>query len=130
MITSVARHFQSTSGPLQAHGFEHASAGATRVGMNYNTAQSSAYSCRIGRNRNVVVREACACLALVAALLFVTELRAEIKPNSLFTDNMVLQRERPVRVWGTAADGEKVKVDHRRSIGGGGSKGRQVAGRA
>ncbi len=53
---------------------------------------------------------ACAYLALVAALWFVTETRAEVKPNSLFTDNMVLQRERPVRVWGTAADGEKVKV--------------------
>jgi sialate O-acetylesterase len=35
---------------------------------------------------------------------------AEVKPNSLFTDNMVLQRDKPIKVWGTAATGEKVKV--------------------
>jgi sialate O-acetylesterase len=33
-----------------------------------------------------------------------------VKPNALFTDNMVLQRDKPVKVWGTATDGEKVKV--------------------
>jgi sialate O-acetylesterase len=36
--------------------------------------------------------------------------RAEVKPNPLFTDNMVLQRDRPVKVWGAAAADEKVKV--------------------
>ena len=30
--------------------------------------------------------------------------------NGLFTDNMVLQREMPVPVWGTAAPGEKITV--------------------
>jgi len=33
-----------------------------------------------------------------------------VKPASLFTDNMVLQREMKVPVWGTAAPGEKVVV--------------------
>jgi sialate O-acetylesterase len=35
---------------------------------------------------------------------------AEVKPHALFTDHMVLQRDKPVKVWGTAADSEKVKV--------------------
>jgi sialate O-acetylesterase len=36
--------------------------------------------------------------------------RAEVKLNPLFSDHMVLQREIPVPVWGTAAPGEKVSV--------------------
>lgn len=36
--------------------------------------------------------------------------RADVKPHSLFTDNMVLQQGIKVPVWGTAADGEKVTV--------------------
>lgn len=36
---------------------------------------------------------------------------AEVKPNVLFSDGMVLQRDRPVPVWGTAADGEEVTVE-------------------
>ena len=35
---------------------------------------------------------------------------AEVKPNSLFSDNAVLQRGVSVPVWGTAADGERVTV--------------------
>jgi sialate O-acetylesterase len=35
---------------------------------------------------------------------------ADVKPHSLFTDGAVLQRERPLPVWGTARDGEKVTV--------------------
>jgi sialate O-acetylesterase len=37
--------------------------------------------------------------------------RAEVKLHGLFTDHMVLQRGMPVPVWGTAADGEQVKVE-------------------
>ncbi|HEU4752601.1 MAG TPA: acetyl esterase, partial [Armatimonadota bacterium] len=37
--------------------------------------------------------------------------RAEVRPNPLFSNNMVLQREMPVPVWGTAKDGEKVTVE-------------------
>ncbi|HRJ71408.1 MAG TPA: sialate O-acetylesterase [Terrimicrobiaceae bacterium] len=35
---------------------------------------------------------------------------AAVKPNSLFTDHMVLQQGQPVPVWGTADPGEKVSV--------------------
>ena len=38
-------------------------------------------------------------------------LRADVKPNPLFTDGAVLQRGQPVPVWGTARDGEKVTVE-------------------
>jgi sialate O-acetylesterase len=35
---------------------------------------------------------------------------AEIRMPKIFTDNMVVQRDRPVRVWGWAAPGEEVQV--------------------
>lgn len=35
---------------------------------------------------------------------------AEIKPASIFSDHMVLQRDRPVPVWGWVHAGEKVTV--------------------
>ena len=41
----------------------------------------------------------------------VSALHAEVKPNTLFTDNAVLQQGMAVPVWGTAADGEKVTVE-------------------
>ena len=37
-------------------------------------------------------------------------LRAEIKPNSLFSDNAVLQRNQRVPIWGTATSGEKISI--------------------
>ena len=49
-------------------------------------------------------------LTATIALFLSTTSQAEVKPNVLFTDNMVLQRDRPVKVWGTAAADEKVKV--------------------
>ena len=50
-------------------------------------------------------------LLLVAALFAAAStLRAEVKPNPLFSDGAVLQRNIPVPVWGTAKDGEKVTV--------------------
>jgi sialate O-acetylesterase len=36
---------------------------------------------------------------------------AEVQPNSLFSDNAVLQRDKEIPVWGTARDGEKVTVE-------------------
>ncbi|MEI8293386.1 MAG: sialate O-acetylesterase [bacterium] len=38
-------------------------------------------------------------------------LRADVTPNFLFSDNAVLQRDKKIPVWGTAADGEKVTVE-------------------
>ena len=37
-------------------------------------------------------------------------LTAALKPSSMFGDHMVLQRDMPVPVWGTAEPGEQVKV--------------------
>src|SRR5206468_921770 len=36
--------------------------------------------------------------------------RADVKPHALFSDDMVLQRDIRVPVWGTADEGEKVTV--------------------
>lgn len=49
------------------------------------------------------------CLPLVLAALSVSA-QAEVKLASIFGDSMVLQRDLPVPVWGTAAAGEKVTV--------------------
>ena len=38
-------------------------------------------------------------------------LRADVTPNFLFSDNAVLQRDKKIPVWGTAAEGEKVTVE-------------------
>jgi sialate O-acetylesterase len=49
---------------------------------------------------------------LVTAILTFTSpaLRAEVRPNSLFSDGVVLQRGGSVPVWGMASDDEKVTV--------------------
>jgi len=46
---------------------------------------------------------------LLACLVF--QVRAAVVPSALFSNNAVLQQGMPVRVWGTAADGEKVTVE-------------------
>ena len=48
---------------------------------------------------------------LPLALLLTATLRAEVKPNPLFSDGAVLQRGQMIPVWGTARDGEKVTVE-------------------
>lgn len=53
------------------------------------------------------------CKTTIASLLLVccgTGLHATVKPNSLFSDHMVLQRNITVPVWGTADAGETVTV--------------------
>jgi sialate O-acetylesterase len=49
------------------------------------------------------------CLLVLIAFSSLS-VQAEVKPASMFTDNMVLQRDIKVPVWGTAAPGEKVTV--------------------
>jgi sialate O-acetylesterase len=49
-------------------------------------------------------------LACVASLLIPAALQADVKCASVFTDHMVLQRDMPVPVWGTADAGEQVTV--------------------
>jgi len=52
-----------------------------------------------------------ALLPLVAGLLLILpEARADVRLNSLFADHMVIQRDKPIRVWGWADPGEEVKV--------------------
>ncbi|MDZ4818351.1 MAG: sialate O-acetylesterase [Planctomycetota bacterium] len=49
-------------------------------------------------------------LTLITIVCFVQSAVAEVRPNALFSDNAVLQRDRKIPVWGTAAEGEEVKV--------------------
>ena len=49
-------------------------------------------------------------LALALAVVAFVPARADVKPNPVFCDNAVLQRNVPVPVWGSARDGEKVTV--------------------
>lgn len=49
-------------------------------------------------------------LILLIILLSSELLPAQIKPNHIFADNMVLQRDKHVKVWGWASPGEKVQV--------------------
>ncbi len=37
--------------------------------------------------------------------------QGEVKPAAIFSDNMVIQANAPIRVWGTAEKGEKVSVE-------------------
>ena len=50
---------------------------------------------------------------IAACLLLAIAIRAEVKLPRLFTDGAVLQRDIPVRVWGSADPGEKVTVKFR-----------------
>ena len=43
-------------------------------------------------------------------LLAAEPVLADVRPHGLFSDGMVLQRGMKVPVWGTADEGEKVKV--------------------
>ena len=45
-----------------------------------------------------------------------TTAQATVKPNSLFSENAVLQQDIRVPVWGTAADGESVTVAFQKQI--------------
>ena len=54
------------------------------------------------------------CLAalftIAASLILVSPSSADVKLPAIFTDNLVLQRDMPVPIWGWAASGEKVTV--------------------
>lgn len=49
------------------------------------------------------------CLYLLS-LIWANGVQANVEPNSLFSDHMVLQRGVAVPVWGTAEDGERITV--------------------
>ena len=44
------------------------------------------------------------------AIVLVPAAKADVVPNPLFTDHAVLQRDKPIFVWGTADPGEQVRV--------------------
>lgn len=50
-------------------------------------------------------------LLLAAVAGFIPAARADVKVHPIFSDNMVLQRDADVVVWGTAEPGEKVSVE-------------------
>ena len=65
------------------------------------------------QNETLIVkkgRRTLAGIGLACLLLSIGAGMAEVKPNGLFGDNMVLQRERKLSVWGTADAGEAVTV--------------------
>ncbi|MEI8122620.1 MAG: hypothetical protein WCI20_11245, partial [bacterium] len=47
---------------------------------------------------------------LICTLTFSAGLHADVTPHALFCDHAVLQRDKPIPVWGQAAPGEKVTV--------------------
>ena len=50
-------------------------------------------------------------LTFIFTAAFIQILSADVKPSKMFGNNMVLQRDMPVPVWGNAAPGEKVTVE-------------------
>jgi sialate O-acetylesterase len=50
------------------------------------------------------------CLVALLVGAVAPELAAEVKLSTAFSDHAVLQRERPIVVWGTGADGDQVTV--------------------
>jgi sialate O-acetylesterase len=51
--------------------------------------------------------------SLCVAALFITPVRGEVRLPAFFQDHMVIQRDFPVHVWGTASAGETVTVSFR-----------------
>src|ERR1051325_2784058 len=47
---------------------------------------------------------------LALALCLTPFTRADVKLPAVFSDHMVVQRDKPIAVWGWAEDGEKVTV--------------------
>lgn len=48
---------------------------------------------------------------IVALLILGGQVLAEVRLASVFSDHMVLQRDKPVPVWGTARPGEKLRIE-------------------
>ncbi len=49
-------------------------------------------------------------LIILCSLLVCLTIRAEVRLSGIFTGNMVIQRDKPVQIWGWADPGEKIKV--------------------
>lgn len=55
-------------------------------------------------------------LLLLFVLACCHTLSARVTPNHLFADNMVLQRDKKVKIWGWASPGEKVEVQFGKQV--------------
>jgi sialate O-acetylesterase len=66
-----------------------------------------------GMNLNKTIRGILSVAALVGCFGHVESVRADVRLPRLFSDNLVLQQEASVTVWGWADDGEKVTVSFR-----------------
>lgn len=53
---------------------------------------------------------------LLAVVFYTTATAAEIKLPHLFSDNMVLQRNAPIPIWGWAAAGEKITIRFNKQV--------------
>jgi sialate O-acetylesterase len=62
------------------------------------------------RMKDVKGRPMLMLLFFALILLMTTQAMANVKMPRIFSDNMVLQREVPVKIWGTADAGERVRV--------------------
>ena len=49
--------------------------------------------------------------SLLLLLFFSLMLQAQVRPHAIFDNNMVLQRDKPVKVWGVSTPSEKVKIE-------------------
>ena len=47
---------------------------------------------------------------LCLAWIFAVPVLADVRPHALFSDNMVLQRDQALPIWGTAEKGEEITV--------------------
>ena len=47
---------------------------------------------------------------IILSFFFVSQTFAQVKLPTVFSDNMVLQSGKPVKIWGTASAGESVTV--------------------
>ena len=52
----------------------------------------------------------CLCLGWFAGFLAAASVFAEVRLPNVFSDHMVLQRGKPIQVWGWAAPGEKISI--------------------
>lgn len=66
--------------------------------------------CQLKRLSSVFFPKLLPILALVTTELLISEASAAVEFSSIFTSHMVLQRDLPVKVWGTAAAGENIKL--------------------
>ena len=60
--------------------------------------------------KTAAARGAARVILMTTLTMGVTPLMAGVRMPTVFTDNMMLQRDRPVRVWGWADAGEAVEV--------------------